>query len=300
MRTPHHASRRHGHRVNMAASARTSTGAQTRSRTFGGCATCRSRHMKCDERRPGCAMCSYSGLVCGGYEKRIFFDFEGSVATDCVRFRRPLLTEAEREHMSEWLTSKVSPRAVTNQLCEIDDECERRASSQEVVVQRGPFGAFRTSVPDTAETLPSHETIALSDNDVELLLDRPWTPETQHQIQDFVDLRPQGLSSSPPYMWSTNDGELRIEQMYEDMVTSEPHFEQPLLMATTSSEYWSFASACGFRTEPSSAPEHLITSQAVDSHVPHDAVFLVKHYSTQLLSLLTPFRVRYPVFTLAS
>ncbi len=37
------------------------------SKTFSGCWTCRSRHVKCDETRPDCVRCSKGGFQCGGY-----------------------------------------------------------------------------------------------------------------------------------------------------------------------------------------------------------------------------------------
>ena len=38
-----------------------------RAKTFSGCMTCRSRHLKCDEARPGCRRCLNSQLECSGY-----------------------------------------------------------------------------------------------------------------------------------------------------------------------------------------------------------------------------------------
>ena len=38
-----------------------------RVKTFTGCMTCRSRHLKCDEKRPGCRRCADAQLDCSGY-----------------------------------------------------------------------------------------------------------------------------------------------------------------------------------------------------------------------------------------
>lgn len=46
---------------------------RTRVRSFGGCLTCRTRKVKCDETHPLCGQCLRSGLVCGGYEAKIRF-----------------------------------------------------------------------------------------------------------------------------------------------------------------------------------------------------------------------------------
>ncbi|KAG6367654.1 hypothetical protein INS49_001847 [Diaporthe citri] len=73
-------------------------------RSFGGCSACRKRHMKCDEGRPSCSACRDSGLACGGYEKSIFFssdDRNGASAGGRLRFRQFMLSERERQAMSE-------------------------------------------------------------------------------------------------------------------------------------------------------------------------------------------------------
>lgn len=49
------------------------------------------------------------------------------------------------------------------------------------------------------------------------------------------------------------------------------------------------ASAYDLRLEQGSPPRSMSVSR-VQNHVPHDAVHLVKHYSTAVLTLITPFR----------
>jgi len=43
----------------------------TRRRTFTGCWTCRSRKVKCDEKKPTCLTCSRIGLACTGYGPKL-------------------------------------------------------------------------------------------------------------------------------------------------------------------------------------------------------------------------------------
>ncbi|KAH9900106.1 fungal-specific transcription factor domain-containing protein [Xylariomycetidae sp. FL2044] len=38
--------------------------------TLQGCDTCRSRHIRCDKRKPGCAQCARKGTQCPGYEAK--------------------------------------------------------------------------------------------------------------------------------------------------------------------------------------------------------------------------------------
>lgn len=117
--------------------------------------------MKCDETQPRCKTCRFSGISCGGYEKRIFFDFEGTPEDGLGRFRRPLLTEDERENMSRMITGSVQPSRAMWHIAKIDEECENTPDLQEVQVSCGPFGVFRlaTGVQNAtpASTLDSAE-----------------------------------------------------------------------------------------------------------------------------------------------
>lgn len=49
--------------------------AQRRTRSFGGCPTCRTRRIKCDETRPSCTACLTAGLSCQGYRAKLRFVF---------------------------------------------------------------------------------------------------------------------------------------------------------------------------------------------------------------------------------
>ncbi|KAJ4993695.1 hypothetical protein SVAN01_00749 [Stagonosporopsis vannaccii] len=272
--------------------------ASGRSRSFTGCSTCRTRHTKCDEGRPTCAACRIAGVECGGYEISIFFDFEGISDANIPRFRRPLLTKKERENMSEWLTASVSPNAVTRQLNEIDLECEAATSSDDVNVSRGPFGAFRVM----------HSTSAASDDlpdwagDVELAqdidevghtvdpLNGTLTPRTQLLFQSLLDV-PEGGSLSPKLpMWTTTDEFSRFREVFDDVDTTtifSVFGPQPPIVETESG---SSINVSNYDAQP----EHFGLSGSMclstTSTVPHDAVYLIKHYSTTVLTLLTPFR----------
>ncbi|UZP43153.1 hypothetical protein NXS19_010969 [Fusarium pseudograminearum] len=92
--------------------ARTKKRQGRRSRSFGGCVTCRGRRVKCDEGRPGCSMCNIAGVECGGYNIDIFFDFDDP-STTTAKFRRPLLTDHERKCMSEQIIRDIHPRSAS-------------------------------------------------------------------------------------------------------------------------------------------------------------------------------------------
>ncbi|KAJ6143713.1 hypothetical protein N7471_003166 [Penicillium samsonianum] len=68
----------------------------SRGRSLTGCSVCRTRHLKCDEARPGCQMCKVLGRPCPGYTSQLKWtqDFFQSGSkhdenSDHV-FRRPL------------------------------------------------------------------------------------------------------------------------------------------------------------------------------------------------------------------
>ncbi|KAJ9197476.1 transcriptional regulator family: Fungal Specific TF [Paecilomyces variotii] len=131
---------------------RRGTAAAQRSRSMGGCSTCRERHNKCDETRPRCQVCERLGLECAGYDARISFIFEGCESTaDSIKdtahnaplFRRPLYTDLERQSMSEQLILSC-PRTVNEILSLLDSEGFERdePAPRDIDIVQGPFGVF--------------------------------------------------------------------------------------------------------------------------------------------------------------
>ncbi|GKZ81801.1 hypothetical protein AnigIFM56816_006323 [Aspergillus niger] len=142
------------------------TDTPVRSRSLGGCETCRRRHAKCDETRPSCLVCKRAGLVCERYEIRLLFDASDSQSSRC---RRPLFTEDMRQRMSEQLTDSLDLDDVHTILTKIDDQCEGQEgdTNSSFTTCMGPFGAFRVvraemDLPESPmdpvdETLPQVE-----------------------------------------------------------------------------------------------------------------------------------------------
>lgn len=59
---------------------------RSRRRTFTGCWTCRSRKVKCDEKKPICLACLRMGLACAGYEpKLVWVEDENQPHISCGR-----------------------------------------------------------------------------------------------------------------------------------------------------------------------------------------------------------------------
>jgi arginine metabolism regulation protein II len=57
--------------------------------------------------------------------------------------------------MSEWLVSSAPPKTNLRILSQIDDECERARSQDEIEICQGPFGAFRLN-PVQNDYLANH------------------------------------------------------------------------------------------------------------------------------------------------
>lgn len=79
-----------------------------RTKTFSGCMTCRSRHVKCDEQRPSCQRCLNSRIQCSGYpgyRARLLWrsltlsDFEASPCLPETNDVQPDPGVAGREHL---------------------------------------------------------------------------------------------------------------------------------------------------------------------------------------------------------
>ncbi|KAF9870685.1 hypothetical protein CkaCkLH20_11787 [Colletotrichum karsti] len=301
-----------------------------RSRSFGGCGTCRNRRMKCDEGRPTCSMCEASGLTCSGYEKNIFFDFEDIPSSGMARFRRPLLTEEERASMSEKLISSIPPALTLWHIAQIEDECERLPISQSIEISRGPFGVFR--IPQCSKTIPEElsdpspesdfaevvEAVqgdqGVFENDAENIDEEFLAPPEAPPLRrtpssmagpslDRVDLRP--LSPMNDF-WNMNEwwnvGDLpsignwwdtpidldRVRDVSDEIPFPGLQQSPRSLMASQETGLSNIF--------PETQPQQLATPESnsipptIDCAVPHDAVFLLKHYSTTVLRGFTPFR----------
>ncbi|KAL6914926.1 hypothetical protein FSST1_012686 [Fusarium sambucinum] len=288
--------------------ARTKRQSGRRSRSFGGCVTCRGRRVKCDEGRPACSMCHIAGVECGGYNKDIFFDFDDP-STSTTKFRRPLLTYNERKRMSEQISQDVPPRLASWHLSKIDDECEK--SSLEIQISRGPFGAFRVTqglVQDPATVLEvaheglvdcsnihevdDEEDIVIPDLDfgIEFItpsVDITTTEQVTRQPQDWLN----SFDSLPLTNW-LNPGNIDIPDWWDsmdigpvlpwaDMSAITPKPRSPIPVSSTIQVRPSILPL----VDPSPSPGPL-----VEDDVPRDAVLLIKHYSTTVLRGLTPYR----------
>ncbi|KAJ3962464.1 hypothetical protein N0V92_000841 [Colletotrichum tropicale] len=177
-----------------------------RSRTFTGCRTCRSRHLKCDEARPICSSCRRLNLVCEGYDGQLLWvpdplcsasgdQKHASSSHRGTSYRYPLFTEDERSSMAVEIVESMGDRSAGDIVLDLD---EKSVHGVDEVCLDGPFGVFRafeggsitnsdpsssplvqqsesspTSSP--AEALPDLVGGELLDDDVEEVVIEPWS-----------------------------------------------------------------------------------------------------------------------------
>lgn len=118
-------------------------------RTFTGCGTCRSRHLKCDEKKPSCSTCIRLNLPCQGYTPRLLWlpasgALEEGLAdksSEGNSFRYPLYTEEQRSSMSSDMVQSLGTKDAGDVLLDLDCESVRDGHVRLV----GPFGVFKAS-----------------------------------------------------------------------------------------------------------------------------------------------------------
>jgi hypothetical protein len=234
-------------------------------------------------------MCDYFGLPCAGYKKDIFFDSKNPDSR--LRFRRPLLTEEERQRMSQWLVSTAPPKSTQRLLSRIDEESERAAASDELQFSLGPFGVFRVQqgqnenlhVENLPDPLPLVEDSEDSSNssppqDIVQIIDSfplnsgisQWSAGF---IQSLLEPPEQGPSPKSPDLFDMIVDHNRITEVPFSL----PDYPLTTLMPDK------------YCDSPIS-PTALTSAPGSSNAVPQDAVFLLKHYSSTVISLMTPVR----------
>ena len=254
--------------------------------------------MKCDEGRPTCNKCRNCGLTCRGYQKQIFFDIDGSSSSEpgTARFRRPLFTEIERLHMSESLTSSVPPKLAYRYLDEIDGECEKSQETPYVCITRGPFGVFR--LPQCS---PDHSVETIPNSGPQR--DLPQGLDLCSYGDDFALQSVKRLSPAAPALIDpTFDQIANIPVEYLDFWPRTPlltnifdtdSMDPPLDFSAPLESPDTFQLPTLQRNLQSihlTLPDPSASIIAASSTIPANAVFLLSHYSTTVINMLTPFR----------
>ena len=283
--------------------------------------------MKCDEGRPSCSACRDSGLACGGYEKSIFFSSDGrndASAGGRLRFRQFMLTERERQAMSEYLTASVPPNSAFRYITQIDDACEEASPGGDLHICRGPFSAFSVckgrggsaeAAPepepepspagidwnqgDEGDVLEAHDavmadtnTLAQSFNSSDL--DMPISPSARQSLELILEhaqseWEPTSLSTFSGNLWDPARGLRDAHEVLDEAAM--PAAQMTTFMPVESGDIFemtAFEQPAAHLLPPPSCPPP--PPQGVSHNIPEHAVFLLKHYSTTVLNFLTPFR----------
>ncbi|KAL2397512.1 hypothetical protein ABEF93_000140 [Exophiala dermatitidis] len=137
-----------------------------RTHAFGGCGTCRRRHVKCDQVRPVCLTCQAVGAICDGFRTELKWVSEshGTGAKETVSqdltshtVRNHLFSaEQSRKSMSKALQDDLGRKPVDESLSELEDRCKNAVAGSGKDVAIGPFGVFqlqqRAAEPEKQET----------------------------------------------------------------------------------------------------------------------------------------------------
>ncbi|KAI1373804.1 fungal-specific transcription factor domain-containing protein [Hypoxylon crocopeplum] len=133
-----------------------------RTKTFTGCWTCRSRHVKCDSVHPECNRCAKAGLRCDGYGIRLYWVDHNDPTPPSATKRRAIISEAphwpvysddideyvhDLDRFSEWLESET--------------------------ILSGPFGVFHVSgyEPIYLQHLSNNHDLAIDAGSLEVAVD---------------------------------------------------------------------------------------------------------------------------------
>ncbi|WYZ41428.1 hypothetical protein EsH8_V_000323 [Colletotrichum jinshuiense] len=206
-----------------------------RSRTFTGCRTCRSRHLKCDEARPVCSSCRRLNLVCEGYDGQLLWipdplcSVEQKQSHRGTSYRYPLFTEDERSCMSIEIVTSMKDRSAGDIVLDLDEKSVHGEDEAHLV---GPFGVFRAfegtpasgsspppppasqSSPNTSLTEPLSETLGGEvDEDVEDVVIEPWTVDNNSLSMEpyflpgpFDNFDTEGLINQISQPWIHGEG----------------------------------------------------------------------------------------------
>lgn len=257
--------------------------------------------MKCDEIQPQCTVCARDNLSCEGYTKCLFFDLDQSKARSSTRFRRPLLTDGEREDLSTWLTSTIEPNQVLPVLLQIEQQCLSGDPNTSIGVHFGPFGALRFRQEQTALSVNSptnsNEDFAITDgldmldhNDSSVLETFSW-----EQTQD--------RSGTSPQLWDLTADDL-VPPLAEELPTStvtmnDHHDKSGASMDTLPSTCLSPRALQQISIQSTQtyvdwlAPTNIDSSiefgNSVHSNVEHMGV-LLRHYASTIITSFSPIR----------
>ncbi|KAF2009726.1 hypothetical protein BU24DRAFT_380357 [Aaosphaeria arxii CBS 175.79] len=172
-----------------------------RKHSFGGCRTCRRRHVKCDQVRPSCLACRAVNAVCEGYSSDVRWMPPATLSSatsgqlECDdssknTTRHHLYSEATRKSMSKALVAKLGSHSVDESLAEIETKTKDAEGVNGGDVSVGPFGIlnFECPVPHAHLAIPiaapEHPRIDVSDM---MQIDAPNDNTTPVSLEGIAD-----------------------------------------------------------------------------------------------------------------
>jgi len=201
--------------------------------------------------------------------------------------------------MSDFLTFSVPPKQVYHRLNEIDEFCENLSTNEDVCISRGPFDVFGVthSSPSLAE--PVFETGAVEElpRGFDLRFGYESTPvpdtglpspATQALISSIFDQQEYSNLHTTPSLWNLPLDTPRATELIDgEPMSGLPTFTSSIDGSLEHQFPTSMPEVRAAPIIPLSSRNSLISAT---SNVPANAVFLLSHYSTTVIHLLTPFR----------
>lgn len=190
--------------------------------------------------------------------------------------------------MSQWLVSTAPPKSTHQLLSRIDEEGERATSSSSLQVSFGPFGVFKV---DQNQSTP----VAVADEPLPQVDESEGSSSSSPplDVAQMIDSFP--LNAGLP-QWSPGFMQSLLEQPAQDPGPSTPDLldmmmdqSQTIGVPPSTDDYQLSTFMLDPLYHPPMTPTSL-TSSSASRAVPQDAVFLLKHYSSTVISLMTPVR----------
>lgn len=228
------------------------------------------------------------------------------------------------------MTASVPPKSALRYITQIDDECEDASPFDDLDICRGPFSAFsvrkrRRASPEVepspaatgwnedgggdgdggglvAQDVLTDDTVTIQNFEASEMA-MPMSPSAQNLLEMMLDRAQSEWGHTslafPPAGDLWDSARLRdlggAEDVFDEPTCTMPALDMPSLMPVEPAEVFqmtAFEQSTADLLPPSSPPTaspHGVNHN-INHNIPEHAVFLLKHYSTTVLNLLTPFR----------
>ncbi|CAG8396105.1 unnamed protein product [Penicillium salamii] len=139
-----------------------------RTRSLGGCKTCKRRHVKCDQSRPSCQACVTLGLACEGFPDGVHWMSDKKPRSSqksptgkrgyltSLGIRRHLYTEEYRRSMGALVSRGLVSGSIDASLEEIDLRSQDPSFVSSGETQIGPFTVLSFSDSSPSDQHPTH------------------------------------------------------------------------------------------------------------------------------------------------